>query len=218
MNVVIVVIDTLRYDHIGANGNPDIRTPNLDRLAADSWCFDRCFANSFPTIPHRLDFMSGRYGLPFHSWMPLPYDWPTLPEAFAQAGYATQIIHDTPHLVNGGHHFDWPFHAWTFVRGAEVDRPWIGELRWPPNWAHDELFDFAGEEPLSGNPFPTYIRANRGRRELGDWNAARLFDTAAEFLHENQHRDNFLLWVDCFDPHEPWDSPPEFVRMYDTRP
>jgi arylsulfatase A-like enzyme len=218
MNAIVVVIDTLRYDHIGANGNDTLRTPNLDRLASESWCFDRCFAASFPTISHRLDFLTGRYGGPFHAWMPLPYDWPTLPEAFADAGYATQLIHDTPHLVNGGHHFDWPFHGWTFVRGAEVDRPWIGELKWPDNWAHDELFDFVEADPADYNPFATYVRANRGRRSLDDWNAARLFSTAADFLHENRSRDDFLLWVDCFDPHEPWDAPPEFVRMYDHRP
>ncbi len=218
MNVAIVVIDTLRYDHVSANGNPDVRTPNLDRLAAESWRFDHCFAASFPTIPHRLDFMSGGYGAPFHAWMPLPYDWPTLPETLAEEGYATQLIHDTPHLVNGGHHFDWPFHAWTFVRGAEVDRPWIGDLSWPDNWAQDELWDFADTGPAGYNPFPTYIRANRARKRLDDWNAARLFGAAADFLHENQRRDNFLLWVDCFDPHEPWDAPPEFVRMYDRRP
>jgi len=37
----------------------------------------------------------------------------------------TQLIHDTPHLVNGGHAYDTPFHFWTPIRGAEVDRPWI---------------------------------------------------------------------------------------------
>ena len=38
----------------------------------------------------------------------------------SQAGYATQLIHDTPHPVNGGHNF-----AWTFIRGAKVNRPWV---------------------------------------------------------------------------------------------
>ncbi len=71
MNVIIVVIDTLRYDHVGANGNESISTPNLDRRAAESWCFDRCFVTSFPTIPHRLDVITGRSGSPFHPWAPL---------------------------------------------------------------------------------------------------------------------------------------------------
>ena len=55
-------------------------------------------------------------------------------------------------------------------------------------------------------------------RSEADWNAAKLFTTAARFLHDNKRRDNFFLWVDCFDPHEPWDSPPEFMRMYDRTP
>lgn len=219
MNVIIAVIDTLRYDYIGANGNDWIRTPNLDGLASQSWCFDRCFSSSFPTIPHRLDALTARPGNPFHAWMPLPYHWATLPEALAEAGYATQLIHDTPHLVNGGHHFDWPFHGWTFVRGAEVDRPWVGgEPRWPANWAHGPLFDFAGQDFQFSPQLASYARANRGRNGREDWNAARLFRTAARFAHESQWREDRLLWVDCFDPHEPWDAPPEFIRAYDPRP
>jgi arylsulfatase A-like enzyme len=46
LNVVLLIIDTLRYDYVGANGNPHIRTPNLDRLAARSWRFERAFSNS----------------------------------------------------------------------------------------------------------------------------------------------------------------------------
>ena len=68
-----------------------------------------------------------------------------------------------------------------------------------------------------------YVRANRHRRKYEDWNAAQLFLTVAEFLQDNAERrsnryDPFLLWVDCFDPHEPWDIPPEYARMYDKDP
>ena len=219
MNIIIVVVDTLRYDYIGANGNRWIRTPNMDRLAAESLVFDFSFTASYPTIPHRTDAMTGCYGGPFHPWAPLRFDAVTLPETLAAAGYCTQLIHDTPHLVNGGHNFDWPFHAWTFVHGAEVDRPWIDDSTgWPDNWALDPLFDFAGD----GTPWPdmvqTYARANRKRRAPEDWNCARLFLTACRWLRDNASRRNFLLWVDCFDPHEPWDAPPEFMRIYDADP
>jgi hypothetical protein len=122
--------------------------------------------------------------------------------------------------VNGGHAFDWPFHGWTFVRGAEVDRPWIDDrpLSWLPTWRRDPGLDpflDADENTVLGHILVTYTRANRGRREPGDWNAARLFSESARFVRENARRDNFFLWVDCFDPHEPWDAPPEFVRMHD---
>ena len=39
MNIVLIVSDTLRWDHLGASGNSWIRTPNLDRLAAQSVVF-----------------------------------------------------------------------------------------------------------------------------------------------------------------------------------
>ncbi len=102
MNLILVIIDTLRYDAIGANGG-DIETPNLDRLASDSLCFDHAFCASYPTIPFRTDLMTGRTGSPFHVWKPLPHGAWTWVRALAEdRGYATQLIHDTPHLVNGG--------------------------------------------------------------------------------------------------------------------
>ena len=219
MNVIVIVVDTLRYDHIGFHGNDWIETPNLDRLAAQSWVFDRSFSASFPTIPHRTDAMTGRYGAPFHAWMPLRYDVPTLPWTLAGNGYATQLIHDTPHLVNGGHHFDWPFHAWTFVRGAEVDRDWITDkLVWPENWQPDAVWDFVEADPKDRPMLRSYARANRNRKRDEDWNAARLFRTAAQWLADNRRREKFFLWVDCFDPHEPWDVPPDYAKMYAEDP
>ena len=233
MNIVFVVIDTLRYDFIRAHGVNDwIQTPNLDALAAKSLVFDRAYAASYPTIPHRTDLMTGEYAWsykgPFHPWMPLRFDARTMPRLLAQAGYATQLIHDTPHMVNGGHAFDWPFAAWTFVRGGEVDRPWIDDAVMAPldNWGHDPLFDYVDPQELvahMGRMSLTYARANRKRRRPEDWNAAQLFLKGAEFVRDNAGRgrdgkDGFFLWLDCFDPHEPWDAPPDFVKMYDKTP
>ncbi len=220
MNIIMIVVDTLRYDYIAANGNPWIETPNMDRLADRSWVFDRCFTASYPTIPHRTDLMTGRYGGPFHPWRPLPHDARTAPEMLADAGYCTQLIHDTPHLVNGGHNFDWPFHAWHFIRGAEVDRPWIrDDGRLPPNWARDPLFDFVDwESAFEDFRIPTYAWANADRHRYEDWNAAQLFLTASQWLRDNASRDSFFLWLDCFDPHEPWDVPPEYMLRVDDTP
>jgi arylsulfatase A-like enzyme len=220
VNIILLVVDTLRYDHVGANGNDWIKTPNFDRLAAKSWVFDRAYCNSFPTIPHRTDVMYGQYANPFHPWKPLAYDIPTLPRTLADAGYATQLIHDTPHLVNGGHSFDSPFACWTFIRGAEVDRAWMTDPEpvMLSNWKFDPVWDCRSrdsfEKPAGKLMLSSYARNNRNRRRLEDWNAARLFSTASEFVADNQNRDNFFLWVDCFDPHEPWDVPPEFAKMY----
>ncbi|MHC4983044.1 MAG: sulfatase [Planctomycetota bacterium] len=220
MNIVLLVIDTLRYDYIGAHGNDWIQTPNMDRLAAEGWVFDNSFAASYPTIPHRTDAITGTHGSPFHAWRPLPFDVHTLPRVLAEGGYCSQLIHDTPHLVNGGHNFDWPFSAWTCIRGAEVDRPWIDNIKTlPENWTRDELFDFADwDAAVKEFRWSTYARANRRRKTLDDWNCMKLFRTASQFLRDNAGRENFFLWADCFDPHEPWDAPPEFMKMYVKTP
>ena len=219
MNIILVIIDTLRYDHIGAHGNDWIKTPHFDTLASRSWVFDRSFSASFPTIPHRTDVITGKYGSPLFPWRPLRWDHVTFPEILAENGYCTQLIHDTPHLVNGGHNFDYPFHAWTPVRGAEVDRPWIdcGEPMLE-NWDWDPLFDQFDRKSIGTRLIKTYCRANRHRKKDEDWNTARLFRTASRWLRDNAGRDNFFLWVDCFDPHEPWDVPPEFAKLYVDSP
>ncbi|MHC4248241.1 MAG: sulfatase [Planctomycetota bacterium] len=223
MNIVLVVIDTLRYDHVGVNTPEAVHTPNLDRFAAGAWNFHRAFAASYPTIPQRTDLTTGRWGAPFHPWRPLRSDVPTLPRLLAGEGYCSQLIHDTPHLVNGGCSFDCPFDAWLPVRGAEVDRAWITDSWEPlPNWREDPLFDGTGlttEEAIRrSHALVPYVQTNRDRKEEEDWNVAQLFSTAARFLRANRTRERFFLWLDCFDPHEPWDAPPEFVKLHDATP
>ena len=90
------------------------------------------------------------------------------------------------------------------------------EAKWPSNWAKDPIFDLLADELPA--PIIQYARTNRGRDNLDDWNCARLFNAAANFLRDNKNRENFFLWIDCFDPHEPWDAPPEFMLKYDNTP
>ncbi|MDQ3793218.1 MAG: sulfatase-like hydrolase/transferase, partial [Actinomycetota bacterium] len=49
-NVVLVIIDSLRKDHLGAYGNDWIETPNMDALAKESLRFERAYPESLPTI------------------------------------------------------------------------------------------------------------------------------------------------------------------------
>ena len=60
-NVLIIFCDQLRYDAVGAFGNPDIRTPHIDALAADSVVFDRAITPSPVCVPARLSLMAGQY-------------------------------------------------------------------------------------------------------------------------------------------------------------
>jgi arylsulfatase A-like enzyme len=53
MNVVLVLIDSLRKDHVGVYGNEWIKTPTLDALAKESVRFSRAYPESIPSIPAR---------------------------------------------------------------------------------------------------------------------------------------------------------------------
>ena len=63
MLTLVVDIDSLRPDHVGAYGYSEPTTPNIDRLAEDAVRFDRAYAANSPCMPARAGFLSGRYGI-----------------------------------------------------------------------------------------------------------------------------------------------------------
>ena len=71
MNVIMIVADTVITDYLGVHGG-HVHTPNLDRLAAESVDFLSAHAASFPTVPARADYLTGRYALTDIGWGPCP--------------------------------------------------------------------------------------------------------------------------------------------------
>ncbi len=91
-NVLFIVVDTLRADHLPAYGYAEIETPNLDALAAEGVRFDQAFVNASWTRPSFASIMTGR--LPSnHGVMAKPAELPdevtTTAEAMHAAGYTT---------------------------------------------------------------------------------------------------------------------------------
>jgi hypothetical protein len=86
VNVVVVMVDSLRRDHVGAYGNDWIKTPNLGALAKESLLFTRPYPESIPTIPARRAIHTGVRTWPFRDWHPVsddgfkPYGWAPVPE------------------------------------------------------------------------------------------------------------------------------------------
>ena len=95
MNVIWITADTLRRDYMGAYGNKEIYTPSLDALAAKSVRFDKHYAASFPTMPCRADFLTGKWTMSFMKWSPLPRSEVTLGELLAEKGIHTAAVVDT---------------------------------------------------------------------------------------------------------------------------
>ena len=60
-NVILISIDTLRADHLGAYGNSRVKTPNFDKLAAESFVFESVFSAAPTTLPSHTSLMTGSY-------------------------------------------------------------------------------------------------------------------------------------------------------------
>jgi arylsulfatase A-like enzyme len=91
-NVILVTIDTLRADHLGCYGNATVRTPHLDRLAAEGALFERCWAQAPITVPSHVSLLTSlppaEHGV-LRNQDRLARPVPSLPESFAQRGYRT---------------------------------------------------------------------------------------------------------------------------------
>ena len=91
-HVVLITIDTLRADHLGAYGHAAARTPAIDALARDGVRFDRAFATAPITLTSHASLMTGRYPPGHgarHNGIRVDLKVPTLAEALARAGFAT---------------------------------------------------------------------------------------------------------------------------------
>jgi len=102
-NILILYTDQQRWDGVHANGNPDIVTPHLDALAAQSCNFDHCFVQNPVCMPSRISFLTGQYpgtlGIT-HMGVPVPPEIQTLPKILGTAGYTSANIgklHFLPH-------------------------------------------------------------------------------------------------------------------------
>ena len=190
MNVIWIVADTFRRDCLGAYGNPVMRTPSLDALAAKSMRFDRHYIGGFPTMPTRADHSTGRFTMSFMGWEALPDDATTLAQMLADAGYHTAAVVDTPFYWRHGMNYDRGFHTFFTVQGQEGSATRVQAI------GHHESRDVVA-----------------WWRKESDRNAAQTMTKAGDWL-ERHYKEDFFLYVDTWDPHEPWDAPPWYTELY----
>jgi arylsulfatase A-like enzyme len=102
-NVLFVICDQLRADHLGYAGNAVVDTPNIDALAAAGTVFDRAYVNNPICMPNRSTIMTGRmpsaHGVIFND-RSLEPNCTTFPSALRAAGYRTALIGKS-HLQHG---------------------------------------------------------------------------------------------------------------------
>ena len=110
-NIILIVVDTLRADRVGALGNNDNLTPNIDALAKDGVVFTRCFSTAPWTVPSMASLMTGlfsaRHGVEHGlvskdnkaTQQQLSLDYRTLAERLKEVGYTNHGIVANAHLV-----------------------------------------------------------------------------------------------------------------------
>lgn len=213
LNLVVIIADTFRCDHIGAYGGTRAKTPYLDRMASEGVVFENTYADGLPTIPCRRVLHAGRSVLKekIGWWRPMDPVDVTLAEILSKAGFSSGFIVDTFHHFKPGMNFHKGFGSFQWIRGQESDA-WItgpkdsfDPTRHMPQYLLNEAYIETMKQ---------YMANTSMRKGEQDYFCARSCSTAADWLERNTRQKPFFLWIDMFDPHEPWDPPPRFREMY----
>ena len=211
LNMIVIIADTFRADHLGCYGSTRIKTPYLDKLASEGTLFTDATAEGLPTIPCRRVYHTGKSVLPEAKWQPLAASDITFAEVLGKHGVTTGFIVDTYHYFKPDYNFHRGFNSWHWVRGQETDRWKSGpnEKFNPKNHMPAHLWNQRYDINMR-----QYLMNTQDRKSQEDYFCAQSCNAAMDWLDKNTGSKPFTLWIDMFDPHEPWDAPPQFQKMY----
>ena len=215
MNLVVIVADTFRWDHLsGICPDSKLETPSLERFSKKCAIFDQFYAGSFPTLPHRTDCFTGKFLFMEKGWGPLDKNVPTLAGMLTEAGYRTQLIANCPHLMNQDHYYQRGFQFFHWVRGQEADPFFsVGNAVKPARPLPDVKTRHTF--PQQGWNLGSFTKWQHGRWQWEeDYQPAETARDASRWLEWNYADGPFFLWIDFFDPHEPWDAPDYLVNRF----
>ena len=213
-NILLVMCDQFRGDCLGADGNGAIRTPNLDRLAADGALLSRAYSSLPSCTPARATLLTGwgpwRHGMLGYGRVAGKYA-NEMPRLLRNAGYWGMGIgkmHWFPQRALHG------FHETLVDESSRVETEgFISDYRqWFKQVAPDRDPDATG---VGWNDYRARPYALPEELHPTRWTA----DTAVEFLSNygeglDQAGKPFFLKVSFARPHSPYDPPKRFFEMY----
>lgn len=200
-NILFIFPDELRAQSLGFMGEQDVRTPNIDRLAAEGIVLPYTFANTPVCCPARAAMLTGLYphkhGVRIND-MPLADEQVTIAEILRTHGYRTGFV--------GKWHLDGGPRLPGFV---------------PPGGGRRQGFEWWAANECRHNYFDTwYFRDTPEMIPIEGYEAFTWTDLAIEFLRTSRGAQPFCLWVAYGPPHFPIPlstpvAPPEYLRLYD---
>ncbi|WP_410769636.1 sulfatase [Fontibacillus sp. BL9] len=236
-NILLITSDQQHWNTIGAF-NPEISTPNLDRLARQGTTFGRAYCPNPTCTPSRSSIVTGMYPSQHGAWTlgtKLLEDRHTVGEDFSEAGYKTSLIgkahfqplKSTPEYPSNEAYpilqdleywkgFNEPFYGFDHVELARnhTNEAHIGQhyALWMEEQGCTNWRDYFLPPTGTMDPAQTYKWPIPEKYHYNTWIAER---SNARLEEHKKSGEPFFLWASFFDPHpeylvpEPWDT------MYD---
>lgn len=202
MRAIVVLFDSLSRKYLQPYGNDWVQTPNFQRLAQHSVTFDKCYVGSMPCIPARRELHTGRCNFLHRSWGPVePFD-DSAPEILKNNGIYTHLSTDHYHYwEDGGATYHQRYSSFDFVRGQEGDK-------WKAEVADPEIPEHLGNGARQDWINRKYTDTPQTAIQTGT------FDRGMEFLDRNHRENDWMLQIECFDPHPPFVATEEYRKLY----
>lgn len=209
-NILWFCADQMRYDTISALGNAEINTPNIDRLMKIGTTFEKCYVQNQICTPSRASFLTGRYPAAHRVYRNgnayFPKSEKLVTKTLAESGYDCGLIGKL-HLStaskfeqrpdDGYRLFEWCQNpGWEKVPGSNAYWTWLREK------GEDPTKMFPGKPPYLSVGVPAELHQMA-------WVAER----SIQFMQED--RDGpWMLSLNPFDPHPPFNPPPEAMDRF----
>ncbi|MCL2913705.1 sulfatase-like hydrolase/transferase [Shewanella corallii] len=214
-NLLFVMTDEMKWDVMGVAGHPVVKTPNLDRLAAEGTYYQTAYTVAPICSPSRRSFFTSRYphvhGVTDNSKRALANDGEVdLPTLLKYQGYETAI--------SGKLHFYPEWHDWSF------DHFWSRSSEGPNKLQNYRQYMQAkyGADAFAPKPGSVLFPDDPLGHDLGEYQFAKedfetfwLTDRALEFLDGRSEEKPFFLFLSFNEPHSPYRATQPYASMYD---
>jgi len=214
--------DTFRYDALGCV-TPVLKTPNLDRLAAEGTHFTHCSSVSPLCMPARASVVSGIHVHNHAMWAnrgELPRDDETFFHHLQRAGYLTAHVGKSHYYSHGGGHMR-ERESWMHARGIEYVHETTGP--WATCTTESYLTDYLSEVGLL-ETFRGDYEKRRSDAFRSTWPSPLPVEhhpdsyvgrQAVEFIERHTDDRSWCLFVGFGGPHDPWDAAGEYAQLHE---
>lgn len=210
-NVLLICADQFRAGVMGCAGDPNVKTPNLDRLSHMGVRYERAYANSPICTPSRISLFTGQYPRTHRYYENSAHDCQDdmdtfMATYFRRQGYRTALIGKS-HMVGKWDHEGFEHIRYSNLADAPLDNPLqVGYFKYLVENGLGDAFDqgMAYNDPPGTSQIPL-------EHSLERW----IGDQAVDYLSKQERGTPYFLYVSFDRPHEPYVVSPPYDRMYD---